>query len=1178
MKKGLIRSTALVLILITILSFSTAHGESFIGHTPPSDVFLAQNNSVTCTAVATAMMLRNYASMMGRSYSYITEDYVISIAWGSGGMNWYRTYNGVSTGYIDIQNRAYADKRAYLIDLLKIHPEGFVVYDRDRPHAVFLCGYSTSNNSFYCGDSAGGNYSGKQILLSDSSLKLSYGASEQAIITSLDSICYISSDSGSSQPHATSWYNHYINTTTPDQFHNDMSDTNPQINAWVEYDINRKLVEAGCFLSTNKAAVEGATRGNSNGSFSAKDVAASGIAYQTNSAKTAKQTNMKYTLQGAVSTSLGFGMNSSNLPKPGQTVYYKFYSVLDNGEVKYSSSVQSFTMPGTPVTATYSLTASAGAGGSVNTGVNGNYEAGKVISITATPSSGYMFSGWTSSNGGSFGSTGSASTTFTMPAGAVTVTANFVKINCSASISPTSLDFGSMETGYSSAGSRSFTITNNGNVTATISIASSSYYSLACNNTTLVPGASATVTVTPKTGLSVGTYNEKIGINATATGSGIVSGYSVNLSFNVTTPDTSLQDGWTTTKPSGNYITKTQYRSRTKSTTTSSSSSLSGWTHYDTTIGAWGSWSAWSNTAVTASTDCEVETQTIPAKTKTTYSYSHYRGTNPYGTHSSAPRYYSNWTDVTGPYTAGPFDTPLPTEQIYDGKDQGYGPYQYYIWFNQTTNTEIVTPAYTQYRYRTRTRTYHFYQWSGWSAWQDTAITASSTVGVEQRTLFRAQPNSVSLNYTSTSLNVGGSIALSATIAPSTVPDKGITWSSSNTAVATVSSNGTVTAVAAGQAVITAKTVNNLTAQCTITVNQPVTSISLSSSSVELIIDPIRPSAASTTLTATVLPANATNKALSWYSDNSQIAAVDSKGCITAGKSGTTYVYALSDNGVSAKCQVTVKQYPAMLAISQSKIAFEFDAVDQSLKNPVQLNVTILPELTDYKTLTWHSADPAVATVDANGLVTPVAVGTTTVYATSQNGLQISCSVTVIQHATAVTVNRSEVNLCLSDETFGNKAQITAYIAPLNSTEKQVTWTSDNTSIATVNNGIITAKGVGKTTVRAVTNNGRSATVQVNVQAASVLALPSALKTIEAEAFMNMDALQMVRIPAGTTTISANAFAGCQNLKAVYIPASVTSISTDAFTNCSKLCIYCPSGSTAEQYALTHRITFMLVD
>ena len=75
---------------------------------------------------------------------------------------------------------------------------------------------------------------------------------------------------------------------------------------------------------------------------------------------------------------------------------------------------------------TYALTITAGTGGSITTGSNGNYAAGTVISIAATPSSGYSFNKWSSVGGGTFGNTTSASTNFTMPANAVTITADFM--------------------------------------------------------------------------------------------------------------------------------------------------------------------------------------------------------------------------------------------------------------------------------------------------------------------------------------------------------------------------------------------------------------------------------------------------------------------------------------------------------------------------------------------------------------------------------------------------------------------------------------------------------------------------------------------------------------------------------------------------------------------------------
>ncbi len=101
-----------------------------------------------------------------------------------------------------------------------------------------------------------------------------------------------------------------------------------------------------------------------------------------------------------------------------------------------TSSSTNFTMPAgnTTVTAnfqstatgtTYTLTLQAGSGGSVNTSANGQYASGASIKIDATPFSGYTFKNWTSSSGGSFSSSTSASTYFTMPSQAATITANF---------------------------------------------------------------------------------------------------------------------------------------------------------------------------------------------------------------------------------------------------------------------------------------------------------------------------------------------------------------------------------------------------------------------------------------------------------------------------------------------------------------------------------------------------------------------------------------------------------------------------------------------------------------------------------------------------------------------------------------------------------------------------------
>ena len=163
---------------------------------------------------------------------------------------------------------------------------------------------------------------------------------------------------------------------------------------------------------------------------------------------------------------------------------------------------------------------------------------------------------------------------------------------------------------------------------------------------------------------------------------------------------------------------------------------------------------------------------------------------------------------------------------------------------------------------------------------------------------------SVSLNKTGLSFTgTGASQTLTATVSPSNATNKTITWSSSNTSVATVS-NGVVKAVGFGTATITAKSNNGKTASCKVTVN------------------PIQPTGIKATpetstlyglngtvkLTANVMPSNATYKAVTWSSNNTHVATVSSDGTVKAVGYGTATITAKSNNGKTASCTVNVKK------------------------------------------------------------------------------------------------------------------------------------------------------------------------------------------------------------------------------------------------------------------------------
>ena len=184
----------------------------------------------------------------------------------------------------------------------------------------------------------------------------------------------------------------------------------------------------------------------------------------------------------------------------------------------------------------------------------------------------------------------------------------------------------------------------------------------------------------------------------------------------------------------------------------------------------------------------------------------------------------------------------------------------------------------------------------------DGGYTATCTVTVSQPV------TGISLNQSSISIIKGKTYQLSASIQPSGASNRNVTWSSSNSNIATVSSSGKVSAKAAGTATITVKTKDgSKTAKCTVTVkNEPikVTGVSLNRSQITLF------AGKSENLTAAVKPSNAANKGITWQSSNTNVATVDSSGRITARTEGTaTITVKTNDNGKTAKCTVTVKPY-----------------------------------------------------------------------------------------------------------------------------------------------------------------------------------------------------------------------------------------------------------------------------
>ena len=243
---------------------------------------------------------------------------------------------------------------------------------------------------------------------------------------------------------------------------------------------------------------------------------------------------------------------------------------------------------------------------------------------------------------------------------------------------------------------------------------------------------------------------------------------------------------------------------------------------------------------------------------------------------------------------------------------------------------------------------------------------------------------SVSLDWTSYTLEEERSTTLVATVRPANATDS-VIWSSSDTSVAIVDQNGTVTAVKNGYAIITAKA-GDKQATCSITVKKRVVAVaSVTLSKTELSLN----KGQTETLTAIVKPDNATNLNVTWASANTDVATV-SYGTVIAVGGGVTEVNVKTlDGGFEAKCKVTVKVPVQSVSLNTTSLGiYQYDV--ETLK------ASIYPSDATNKAVSWSSDRPGVASVDSNGKVTGVSSGSATITAKSYDGGHTAmCTVTV---------------------------------------------------------------------------------------------------------------------------------------------------------------------------------------
>ena len=305
-----------------------------------------------------------------------------------------------------------------------------------------------------------------------------------------------------------------------------------------------------------------------------------------------------------------------------------------------------------------------------------------------------------------------------------------------------------------------------------------------------------------------------------------------------------------------------------------------------------------------------------------------------------------------------------------------------------------------------------------------------------------------------------------------------VSWQSSNPRVATVDEQGVVTGVVKGQATITAAVQaagKTFRAQLTVTVSRKAAEVQVATAKLP-IFDPadpllsglletqegaeenalpvlVLPVRKSYNLQATVLPKDASNRRVVFSVSDESVAHI--RGTSVSGQAPGEAILTIASE---ASPEISVR-YRLLVIQPVTRISPSASAPAVTVGSQVTLAADILPESASIPKVVWSSADERIATVDENGVVTGVRRGTARLIATTVDGSSVraNISIRVEQNATDLTLNQQELTV-----DAGRTAVLRATVLPADTNNKNVTWSSSDESVATVNKaGRISAIALG---------------------------------------------------------------------------------------------------------------------
>lgn len=236
-------------------------------------------------------------------------------------------------------------------------------------------------------------------------------------------------------------------------------------------------------------------------------------------------------------------------------------------------------------------------------------------------------------------------------------------------------------------------------------------------------------------------------------------------------------------------------------------------------------------------------------------------------------------------------------------------------------------------------------------------------------------------------------------------------------------------------------------------------------------------------------PSDMQAPACKWESNNNDVITIDNTGKITAIGVGEAEVVVIADDRWRATCNVTV------IPFEVASITLNKETMELFFGEEETLTYTLTPENANNKNIKWSSNNNDIATVDSIGKVTAIGVGLTQITVTSGNGISDSCKVTInpIEVTGISFLENNSLELEITD-----KDSIEVIFTPTNATNKKITWSSSDNSIATVSkDGVIIGVMDGSVVVTATSKDGNfTAICNVDVKIKGIVLTQTNIETV----------------------------------------------------------------------------------